>query len=135
MGSVHPRPEVLQALAGRFDARSPLVMLNLLRFRHEAAYPAGSPHPACSGREAYARYARVAGACVAALGGNVLYAGAAEGAVIAPDGEEWDEVLLVRYPSVGAFLGMLQDEDYLAATVHRTAALADSRLVATRPAG
>lgn len=34
----------------------PVVMLNLLKFREQANYPAGSPHAPCSGAEAYRRY-------------------------------------------------------------------------------
>ena len=42
--------------------------------------------------------------------------------------------MLVRYPSTTAFLSMLADPEYQAATVHRSAALADSRLIGTTPA-
>jgi hypothetical protein len=38
---------------------------------------------------------------------------------------------LVKYPSVDAFMTILKMPDYLAATVHREAALEDSRLIAT----
>ena len=62
-------------------------------------------------------------------------AAAAQVALIAPEGEQWDELLLVRYPSKAAFLGMLADPEYRAATVHRTAALADSRLIGCLPPG
>lgn len=58
---------------------------------------------------------------------------AAHMALIAPPGEHWDQLLLVRYPSAAAFLAMLADPEYQAATVHRSAALADSRLIATTP--
>ena len=54
-------------------------------------------------------------------------------ALIAPEHEDWDELLLVHYPSPEAFLEMLADPDYQAATIHRTAALADSRLIACNP--
>jgi uncharacterized protein (DUF1330 family) len=40
--------------------------------------------------------------------------------VIAPDGEEWNEAVLVEYPSRKAFLDMIGDPEYRAATVHRT---------------
>ncbi len=52
---------------------------------------------------------------------------------IAVDGEEWDDALLVRYPSKQAFLGMVTKPDYQKDAVHRTAALLDSRLIATLP--
>jgi uncharacterized protein (DUF1330 family) len=53
---------------------------------------------------------------------------------IAPKDEQWDLLLLVRYPSAAAFLSMLSDPEYKAATVHRSAALSDSRLIGTTPA-
>ena len=49
--------------------------------------------------------------------------------VIAPEEEHWDEVLLVRYPSIQAFAKMLADPEYKEATKHRTAALAEARLI------
>ena len=39
--------------------------------------------------------------------------------------------MLVQYPSRQAFITMVTRPDYLAASVHRTASLADSRLIAT----
>ena len=109
----------------------PVVMLNLLRYREQASYPAEAEFEPCSGREAYRRYSKVAIRKVAGVGGNVVWAGAAMTGVIAPPGERWDDVLLVRYPSVAAFLDMLAMPDYQAAAVHRAAALEDSRLIAT----
>lgn len=104
-------------------------MVNLLRFRDRARYPHGGSD--CSGREAYARYAAVAAKKVAEVGGSPVFLGAAKACVIAPDDEVWHEVLLIRYPSAAAFAAMLAMPDYLAATVHRTAALEDARLIAT----
>ncbi|MBM6404174.1 DUF1330 domain-containing protein [Phycicoccus sp. CSK15P-2] len=127
---LEPAPDALSALAGLPDDE-PVVMLNLLRFRDSAEYPAGVDAEPCSGREAYERYSCEAVRFVRAVGGEPVFQGASELAVIGPEGE-WDEVLLVRYPSRAAFLAMVSDPDYLATTVHRTAALADSRLVATR---
>jgi uncharacterized protein (DUF1330 family) len=63
----------------------------------------------------------------------VLWAGEGLLPVIAPEGEAWDEVLLVQYPSRAAFLQMIARPDYQAAVPHRRAALLDSRLLATRP--
>jgi uncharacterized protein (DUF1330 family) len=70
---------------------------------------------------------------VRGVGGQVQLLAQAKVALIAPAGEQWDEVLLVHYPSRQAFLGMLADAEYQAATVHRTAALADSRLIGCLP--
>lgn len=126
---VDPTPESFRALSHNVPAGVPVVMLNLLRYREEAAYPVGSPHEACSGREAYARYTAHALRAVTAAGGEVVFHGSALAHPIAPPDERWDEILLVAYPSVGAFLKMVMAPDYQAQSVHRTAALEDARLV------
>ncbi|MHA6491882.1 DUF1330 domain-containing protein [Pseudomonas borbori] len=131
MTHLNPTAEQLSAFAATVPDDTPILMLNLLRFQAQAAYPAGSDQPACSGREAYARYSRVALGKVRGVGGEVQVMATAHVALIAPSEERWDDMLLVRYPSKAAFLAMLADPEYRAATVHRTAALADSRLIAT----
>lgn len=134
MPSLNPSRAQLTEFAARMPAGTPILMLNLLRFNERAVYPDGGEHAPCSGREAYARYSRTALAKVHGVGGEVQLAANAHMALIAPEGERWDQLLLVRYPSPEAFLAMLGDPEYQAATVHRTAALADSRLIATTPA-
>ena len=70
---------------------------------------------------------------VAAVGGRVVWTGKVSTSAIAPDAEEWDEALLVEYPSRDAFLKMTSDPAYRAALPHRSAALRDSRLIAAQP--
>lgn len=131
MRSINPTPESVRQLVEKVQPGIPVVMINLLRFRERADYPAEMEVPASSGRDAYAQYAREVDPILARVGGKVIWKGEAKHAFIAPDGETWDEVLLVAYPSRDAFLGMLKSPDYQAITVHRTAALADARLIAT----
>lgn len=129
MKTIDPDLRQLPAILARLPADTPVVMLNLLRFRDEALYrgqPAGY-----SGREAYRRYSAVALQKLAAIGAEVIFVGEAQGSLIAPADEHWDEVLLVRYPSVQAFLGMVAAPDFHDASRHRTAALEDARLIAT----
>lgn len=133
MPSLNPTHEQLAAFVDTMPADTPILMLNLLRFAAAARYPSDSPHGACSGREAYARYSQTALTKVQGVGGEVQVMARAHVALIAPADERWDEMLLVRYPSKAAFLGMLADPEYQAATVHRSAALADSRLVGCTP--
>jgi uncharacterized protein (DUF1330 family) len=128
---IHPERAALDALAGLADDE-PVVMLNTLRFRVQASYPEGSAHAQCSGREAYARYGAEAVKHVIAVGGKPIWMGEAQLTIIGPSDEPWDDVLLVEYPSRKAFLTMASSSDYLACSVHRTAALADSRLIAMR---
>ncbi|MDX1598408.1 MAG: DUF1330 domain-containing protein, partial [Marinobacter sp.] len=61
---------------------------------------------------------------------EVIWSGRGVGALIAPPDESWDQVLLVRYPSIDAFLAMIESPEYKGVVKHRTAALKDSRLVA-----
>lgn len=133
MPSLNPSREQLAEFAARMPAGQPILMLNLLRYNASADYPSGSEHAACSGREAYKRYSRTAIAKVQGVGGRVEILAPVQVALIAPPGENWDDMLLVRYPSPEAFLAMIGDPEYQAATVHRTAALADSRLIGTTP--
>lgn len=131
MRSIDPTRESVKLLATSVPAGIPIVMLNLLRFRECANYPTESSEPSRSGRDAYDVYLRLVEPILAGAGGRMIWRGNARHALIAPEGETWDEVLLVEYPSRDAFLTMLRSPEYRAITVHRTAALEDARLVAT----
>lgn len=105
----------------------PIVMVNLLKFRAQAAYPADSAEPACSGREAYARYEHVFTVAVQAVSeAEVVFRGPIDQVFIGLLGDpttDWDDVLIVRYPSRGRFLAMMADPVYRAGLVHRYAGL------------
>ena len=129
MKTVDPIASRLPAILASIPADTPIVMLNLLRFRERAQYRDGTSD--CSGREAYARYSAVAIKKLSEIGARPVFVAKTAAMVIAPPEEIWDEVLLVRYPSVAAFSAMLAMPDYQAATAHRTAALDDARLIAS----
>lgn len=133
MPSINPSAAQFEAFLARVPADVLVVMLNLLRFRELAKYPAGFDATPCSGQEAYSRYGAVAAQRIASVGGRLLWARSALTTVIGPEDEEWDSVVLVEYPSKQAFVEMLGQPEYQAVSPHRTAALADSRLVATDP--
>ena len=54
-------------------------------------------------------------------------------ALVAEDGQAWDCVLLVRYPSRQAFSDMVRDPDYNAGAHLRTESLSEAVLQATVP--
>ena len=111
----------------------PVTMLNLLRFRDTADYGPNDTLAPCSGRAAYyERYAPAVTPMVMALGGRVVWAGSVLGHPVCPNDERWDDMLVVEYPDIESILGMFRSPDYQAQVMHRTAALADSRLIATR---
>lgn len=110
----------------------PVVMLNLLRFRETADYSASpelAPDGPISGEAAYDRYLTHTRPLVERAGGAVLFVGHAGPWLIGPAGEAWDRAMLVRHASADAFLTFAQDAEYLATAGHRTAGLADSRLL------
>ncbi|ARU86533.1 DUF1330 domain-containing protein [Pseudomonas sp. M30-35] len=131
MPSLNPSREQLAEFAERMPDNTPILMLNLLRFNAQASYPEGSEHTPCTGQQAYATYSKTALKKVQGVGGSVELLANAHVALIAPSDEQWDQMLLVRYPSKQAFLSMINDPQYQAVTVHRTAALSDSRLIGT----
>lgn len=132
---VEPTQDQVRALQER-AAAGPVEMLNLLRFREVADYsrsPQLRPDEPISGAEAYAEYSRHTMPRLDAVGAEVVWMGRGAGPLIGPPGERWDLALLVRYPSVEAFLSMTSDDQYVATVGHRTAALEDSRLFPLQP--
>jgi uncharacterized protein (DUF1330 family) len=132
-GHVVPPRDVAAAFAGTQDDGGPIVMLNLLRYRDAADYSGHPEASACSGREAYRRYAREVFPLLKSVGAELQLSGAWEATVIGTPGERWDDLLIVRYPSRSAFIGMLTSAAYQKMAIHRTAALSDSRLIAFKP--
>jgi uncharacterized protein (DUF1330 family) len=132
--SVNPTRERMEAFAREATDTKPIVMLNLLKFRERAEYAEHlrGEHAGDSGRAAYTRYSKAVVPLLWEVGGQLLWMGNARAGVIVPDGESWDDVALVHYPSRGAFLRMVTSPAYEAIVHHRTAALHDSRLVEVR---
>lgn len=123
--TIEPTAEQMKALFAAPDD-APVVMVNLLRYLDVASDGSGR-----TGREAYNDYSAAVLPMVASRGGAIVYFGNAAPSVIAPADEQWDDVVLVMYPSRAAFIDMTTSEEYVAVMGHRTAALADSRLIPT----
>lgn len=113
----------LEAVAGE---AGPVVLVNLFALREQATYTGGTDEP-CSGGEALMRYAAVSGDRLAAVGGTFLHQGAATRTLWGD--EEWDLVVVGRYPNGAAVLKLLQDPAYLEAYRHRRAAVSHQRIV------
>lgn len=110
----------------------PVVMLNLLRFRETADYskhPELAPPAPISGVAAYDRYVEHTTPFIRAAGSRLIAMGDGAEALIGPREPVWDKVLLVEHASVPAFLSFATNAGYVAGLGHRTAALADSRLI------
>ena len=133
-------PELLE----RADAR-PLYMLNFLTFVERADYgaPASAddegaraaevPPPTVSGARVYERYGHGMIGTLGAVGGRIGWSGRSIQQVAGADDGHWDQIVLAVYPSPAAMMTMLSMPRYRSAHVHREAALARTRLLATRP--
>jgi len=105
---------------------TPIMMLNLIRFKAQASYEDGRE---MSGRAAYEVYGEQTGPILSKLGGQIIWRGEPQSVVIGPQDEHWDVAFIARYPNSSAFLAMVTDADYKLAVKHRQAAVADSRLI------
>lgn len=133
-GHVDPEREAFDAFKA-LPRDTPINMLNLLRFRDRAAYPAGHANDGrgLSGAEAYAEYGRTSGPVFARVGGKIVWRGTMEAVLIGPADEHWDAAFIAFYPNAAAFLEMVTDPEYRIAVVNRQAAVATSRLVRFAP--
>ena len=107
-------------------------MLNLLCLRAQAdysAFPTLAPAQPVSGLEAYQRYVRHTLPFLSDSGGSLEFFGSGGHYLVGPSEERWDLVMLVKQPSIAAFLAFASNEAYMAGIGHRTAALEDSRLL------
>lgn len=111
---------------------TPVMMLNLVRLREQAAYADGRE---ATGAEAYAAYGRESGPVFHRVGGEIIWRATPQVTLIGPADEHWDLVFVARYPTAGAFLEMVTDPAYRMAVKHRQAAVLDSRLIRTTHAG
>ncbi len=133
MSEITPTPRQLEAFLG-LALDGPIHMVNLLKYRERADYRTEIAEDAdCSGAEAYARYGRNTLTTLAAVGGRIVWSGSPAPALIG-DGPDWDQVVIVEYPSADAFRKMLAMPDYLAGQVHRAAGL-ERTLVLPCPVG
>lgn len=135
MGSVNPNPDQIAAMLASAQEAGAIQMINLLRFRARADYPAdhACAREELTGEAAYQRYMVGTAPHLAAVGARVLWAGSPNLVLIGPTEERWDLAFIVEYPGVGAMLKMLSNSDYLQVAAHRTAALEDSRLIRCAP--
>ncbi len=113
------------------DEPGPIWMLNLVRFRAEAAYEDGR---VATGAEAYRAYSVASAPFFLAVGGRIVWAGDPRVVVIGPEEERWDTAFVAEYPDAAAFGGMVTNADYQSILYHRRAAVEDSRLIRLAPA-
>jgi uncharacterized protein (DUF1330 family) len=120
--------QLTEIAAAARDDHSPVVMLNLNRYRDHAAYEDGA-EAELTGREAYARYGEAALAALDRLGGRIVWHAEAGQTVIGDEGDGYDEVIAVSYPSRAAFIALATDPEVVEALAHRRAGLERATLI------
>jgi uncharacterized protein (DUF1330 family) len=120
-GARVPRADILTDLAVRHTG--PIVIMNLLKFKDAAG-------DGRTGRQAYADYGALAAEILPLYGAEVVWTGRQQEIVTGGVQDDWDVVLLVCYPSVGALARMSASPEYRAIYHHRTAALARETVIA-----
>jgi uncharacterized protein (DUF1330 family) len=133
-GSVDPLREQFDAFKA-LPRDTPIQMLNLIRLKPMADYPAGHPDhgKGLTGLDAYRAYGRTTAHIFGRVGGRQVWVGRPETVVTGPADEAWDLAFIAEYPNAGAFLAMVTDPEYRALVAHRTAAVEDSRLIRLAP--
>ncbi|HEY4345701.1 MAG TPA: DUF1330 domain-containing protein [Parvibaculum sp.] len=125
--AVYPTREKLMELAGSQD-KTPIIMLNLLKFRKIAEYKDGRADK-ISGREAYMRYGEKMQKLVEAKGGRFHISASLESVVIGEVEDLWDVVAMMEYPSAADFVAIATSPEVMEIGVHREAGLAGQLLI------
>jgi uncharacterized protein (DUF1330 family) len=112
------------------EHQGPVVMVNLMRFRERSLDGDGS------GWDAYLRYSALTVPMIKARGGTLLWTGDAKAVALgAQDGNQWNYVALVYYPTVAAFIDMTTSADYeTLCDPHRRNGCAEHVIIATAEA-
>jgi len=112
------------------EHQGPVVMVNLMRFHDRSLDGNGS------GWDAYLRYSALTVPMIKARGGTLLWTGNAKAVALGrQDGNQWDYVALVYYPSVADFVDMMTSTDYEnLSDPHRRAGCAEHVIIATAEA-
>ena len=121
MSTKTPRADVLKNLAE--GHAGPIVIMNLLKFKDDAG-------DGRTGRQAYADYGVLAADILPLYGAEVVWTGRQMEIIAGGAQDDWDVVLLVRYPSVEALMRMSASPEYRGIYHHRTAALARETVTA-----
>jgi len=122
----YPTAEQIQELlAGPAD--TPVVMVNLLRFKDRA----DAPDEGVGGVEAYRRYGEPMRKLVEERGGRFIWMGRVDSFVIGASDVPFDAVALMEYPSRRAFVEIVNDPRVREIGAHRAAGLEGQWLIAT----
>jgi len=103
--------------------KSPIFMVNLLKFKEKAEYADGRP-TTLSGRDAYMVYGRAVTELLPKFGGVAFFAADVTHLTLGRVEDLWDEVAIAVYPNRAALVAMSMSAEWREIAVHRSAGLA-----------
>lgn len=106
----------------------PFWMVNLIKYREFADYADGRETD-LTGREADAIYAPIE--FLDAIGAEVVFVAEVEDNLISLDGQEWEQIGIVRYPSRAKFFEMTLNEEFQARAIHKDAGVERTQVIVT----
>lgn len=110
----------------KLDPDTPVVMVNLMKFREQSLDGDGT------GWDAYVRYSKHTVKLLKLHGATIIWAGSIETAALGINEGDWDYTALVWYPRPSAFLEMMQSAEYAIGNVHRENGTEDHLILATK---
>ena len=116
------------------EAGGPICVVNFVKLRAQAQYPADAADPEASGLQAFMRYGAGSAPRIQAVGGTMTFGGRQERTFVG-DHEDWDIIITATYPDRRAFLRLFLDPAYRDAFRHRRAAVDRYRAVIGAAAG
>ena len=103
---------------------SPFDMVNLLKYRPMALNESAIENTeGRTGRDAYNEYGKTVLPKIIELGGCLVYRGVCDHLFVGDESQNYDEVIIVRYPSRKAYIDMFSSPEYQSAIMHRKAGL------------
>ena len=106
------------------DQESSFDMINLIKYRPTAIYESAADNAiGRSGREAYQEYGLVAFPKIIGMGGSLVYKGTCDHQFVGDESQNYDDLIIVRYPSKRAYLEMFNSTEYQEVIKHRKAGL------------
>ena len=106
------------------DQESSFDMINLIKYRPTAIYESAADNAiGRSGRKAYQEYGLVAFPKIIGMGGSLVYKGTCDHQFVGDESQNYDDLIIVRYPSRRAYLEMFNSTEYQEAIKHRKAGL------------
>jgi uncharacterized protein (DUF1330 family) len=123
MASTEPTEKQLREIT-EIDQESSFDMINLIKYRPIAIYESAADNAfGRSGREAYQEYGLVAFPKIIGMGGSLVYRGTSDHQFVGNESQNYDDLIIVRYPSRKAYLEMFNSTEYQEAIKHRKAGL------------